>query len=251
MPDVNRHEHEKEQLRELFSQQHIDRFDDRFAIMEEFFNHEEHLSTAELADALRAKGHDFSFEFVRDTMALLEKLGFAESKMFAAEVPEPLHSHLPGHHHHHARQVHTKRWEHRHLGTHHDHMVCTKCNKIIEFNSPQLEEMQEKVADDNKFHMLQHKMTIYGLCDDCFKARALNPALTEIKPGEKVVITGFDGPNQAKLRLARMGFCRGAELEVVSSSSQNVVVISQLQRFVVDYELASFIRVAPVNRRAA
>lgn len=248
MPNTKRHEHEKAQLCELFRQQHIDRFEDRFVIMEEFFNRDEHISTAELSEALRAKGHNFSFEFVRDTMALLEKFGFAESKHFATELPEPPHSHLPGHHHNHTRHIHTKRWEHRHLGMHHDHMICTKCGKIMEFNSPELEELQEKIACKNNFHMLQHKLTLYGLCEDCFSSRALEPGLTEIKPGEKVVITGFKGPAQAKLRLGHMGFRRGHMLEVVSASSQSIVVISQLQRFVLDYELASYIKVEPLNK---
>lgn len=243
-----RHEHEKAQLCELFRQQHIDRFEDRFAILEEFLSRDDHVSTAELTEALRARGHDFSFEFVRDTMLLLEKFGFAESKLFAKERLTPLHSHLPEHRHHrHDQTVHTKCWEHRHLGMHHDHMICTRCGKIIEFISPELETLQERLARENKFHMLQHKMTIYGLCDDCFSARALNPGLTEIKPGEKAVIADIEGPTQAKLRLANLGFRKGQELEVISSSCQSVVVISQLQRFVLDYELAGFIKVKPLN----
>lgn len=249
MANKVRHEHEKAQVCDLFEQQCVDRIGDRFAVMEEFLNRDDHISTAELHEALRANGYDFSFEFVRDTMLMLEKFGFAESKHFATEHPEPLHSHLPGHAHHHRRgpQVHTKRWEHRHLGMHHDHMICTKCNKIIEFNSPELEALQEEIAKKHDFHMLQHKMVIYGLCEDCFKARALEPRLTEMKPGEKGVIVGFEGPNPAKLRLGNMGFRRGHTLEMVSLSSQNVVVISQLQRFVLDYELASYIKVEPIN----
>lgn len=243
-----RHEHEKAQICELFRQQHVSRIEDRFVIMNEFLNREDHISTAELTEDLRAKGYDFPFEFVRDTMSLLEKFGFAESKLFAAELLEPLHSHLAGHRYRrHDPVIHTKRWEHRHLGAHHDHMVCTKCNKISEFNSPELEALQERIAKEHDFHMLQHKMLIYGLCDDCFNARNLNPSLTEIKPGEKAVIVCFEGPNETKLRLGNMGFHRGQMVELVSLSSQNVVVISQLQRFVLDYELASYIKVEPVN----
>lgn len=243
-----RHDHEKAQVCELFRQQCVNRIEDRFVIMEEFLNREEHISTAELLEALRAKGYNFSFEFVRDTMLLMEKFGFAESKLFASECPEPLHSHLPGHQHHrHDQRVHTKRWEHRHLGMHHDHMICAKCNKIIEFISPEMEALQEQVAKEHKFHMLQHKMIIYGLCEDCFKARSTELRLTEMKPGEKARIVGFEGPSAAKLRLGNMGFRRRHELEVVSASSQSVVVISQLQRFVLDYELASFIKVELIN----
>lgn len=246
-----RHEHEKAQLCELFHQQKIDRFDDRFKIMEEFLNTEQHISTGELAERLRAKGYDFSFEFVRDTMLLLEKFGFAEHKHFPMECPEPPpHSHLHGHlihPHRHDPLVHTKRWEHRHLGMHHDHMVCAKCNKIMEFNSPELEELQQKIAKEHHFHMLQHKMAIYGLCEDCFNARAVELSLTEIKPGERVRIVGFVGPKAAKMRLGNMGLRRGHELEVISVFTQNVVVVSQMQRIVLDCDLAGFIKVEPIN----
>lgn len=250
MANTVRHEHEKVQICELFRQRKVSRIEDRFVIMNEFLNREGHISTVELIEVLHAKGYTFSFEFVRDTMLLLEKFGFAESKLFATEMQEPLHSHLPEHQHHHHRHnsvVHTKRWEHRHLGMHHDHMICTLCNKIIEFNSPELEALQERIAKERDFHMLQHKMVIYGLCDECFNARNLEPSLTEIKPGEKAVIVSFEGPNDAKLRLGNMGFYRGQTVELVSLSSQNVVVISQLQRFVLDYELASYIKVEPIN----
>lgn len=53
------------------------------------------------------------------------------------------------------------------LVTHHDHMVCTQCQKIIEFYDEDLEKLQEKAASKNKFLIKSHNMLLYGICKDC------------------------------------------------------------------------------------
>ncbi len=60
----------------------------------------------------------------------------------------------------------TKKFETNFKG-HHDHLVCVKCNKIIEFMSETIEDEQEKIAKDNKFVLLKHTMYLYGYCGNC------------------------------------------------------------------------------------
>jgi len=60
----------------------------------------------------------------------------------------------------------TKRYE-LNISIHHDHMICTNCNKIIEFTDELIEEQQELVAKKNNFKLKDHIMTIYGICEDC------------------------------------------------------------------------------------
>lgn len=50
---------------------------------------------------------------------------------------------------------------------HHDHLICVKCNKIIEFLDEEIEKKQEQVAQDNGFKLLNHTMYLYGVCKDC------------------------------------------------------------------------------------
>ncbi len=52
-------------------------------------------------------------------------------------------------------------------GAHHDHLVCVKCRKIIEFVDNIIEERQTKIAEKTGFKMTDHALTIYGLCGDC------------------------------------------------------------------------------------
>lgn len=50
---------------------------------------------------------------------------------------------------------------------HHDHLICTTCGKIIEFEDCNIERLQEKVAQENGFTIYRHKLEIYGLCSEC------------------------------------------------------------------------------------
>jgi len=59
------------------------------------------------------------------------------------------------------------RYEHVVAGEHHDHLVCTGCNSIIEFEDETIEKLQNEVAARHGFRINSHKMEIYGLCANC------------------------------------------------------------------------------------
>jgi len=50
---------------------------------------------------------------------------------------------------------------------HHDHLICTKCGKIIEFLNDDLELLQEKISIKFHFRLDSHVMTLFGICSDC------------------------------------------------------------------------------------
>ena len=51
--------------------------------------------------------------------------------------------------------------------SHHDHLICTECGKIVEFVDEEIEKRQEKIAKANKFKITDHSMQLYGLCEVC------------------------------------------------------------------------------------
>lgn len=59
------------------------------------------------------------------------------------------------------------RYEHIVAGEHHDHLVCTKCNSIVEFENETIEMLQNEIATRHGFHIRSHKLEIYGLCANC------------------------------------------------------------------------------------
>src|SRR5439155_27101992 len=50
---------------------------------------------------------------------------------------------------------------------HHDHLICTSCHRIIEFENERIEELQDMVARHHGFQVTRHKLELYGLCKDC------------------------------------------------------------------------------------
>jgi Fur family ferric uptake transcriptional regulator len=54
-------------------------------------------------------------------------------------------------------------------GKHHDHLICIKCGKIVEFVNASIEEQQKKIAEDAGFKITDHSLIIYGECnsDEC------------------------------------------------------------------------------------
>ncbi len=53
--------------------------------------------------------------------------------------------------------------------SHHDHLICTSCGKIIEFMDSEIEKRQDKIAKKNNFKISSHSMQLYGTCKDCSK----------------------------------------------------------------------------------
>ncbi|MCG3717077.1 transcriptional repressor, partial [Aliarcobacter butzleri] len=53
--------------------------------------------------------------------------------------------------------------------SHHDHLICTQCARIIEFIDEEIEKRQEKIAKNNKFKITSHTMQLYGVCENCQK----------------------------------------------------------------------------------
>lgn len=49
---------------------------------------------------------------------------------------------------------------------HHDHLICNKCDKIIEFQSPTIERLQEEMAARHGFTLNNHRLELYGHCID-------------------------------------------------------------------------------------
>lgn len=50
---------------------------------------------------------------------------------------------------------------------HHDHLTCTRCSSIVEFENQKIEDLQEKIAVQHGFKLTHHVLELYGLCGEC------------------------------------------------------------------------------------
>lgn len=114
-------------------------------------SHHVHFSAEELLEMCRREDNAISRATVYRTLAMMEASGFVEGLEFGAGG---------------------KRYEHVLGHSHHDHMVCTGCRRIIEFVDPALEGRQDAVAASHGFQIKSHSLKIYGLCAACVAATA-------------------------------------------------------------------------------
>lgn len=49
---------------------------------------------------------------------------------------------------------------------HHDHLVCLRCGKVVEFEDELIEKRQEEVAKQNDMSLTHHSLYLYGECND-------------------------------------------------------------------------------------
>lgn len=120
----------------------------REIILDFFLASREHPSIEELYRKLRERHPNIGYATVCRTLKL-----FAESGI--------------------AREIHIgdgqTRYEHIAVGEHHDHLVCTHCGTIAEFENKTIEKLQEEVADSMGFLIENHKLELYGICARCRK----------------------------------------------------------------------------------
>ncbi|MDY7030998.1 MAG: transcriptional repressor [Thermodesulfobacteriota bacterium] len=201
----NSHKEIFRQFKVIFEKEGLDMIDDRLCILEVFLELEDHLTAREFTSVLINKGFDFRENFVSDNLKLFAKFGFANEKNFKDQPP---------------------RYEHLHLGSHHDHLICTRCGRITEFYDPEIETLQAEVARKKGFHDLQHRMEIYGLCNECFGGREPIMPLTMVSPGEKVRIEALNSGKGMVRRLTDMGLKTGMEVEVINKGNPGPFLIA-------------------------
>ena len=47
-------------------------------------------------------------------------------------------------------------------GEHHDHLVCMETGKVIEFQNDTIESLQETIAEELGFELVDHNLVLYG-----------------------------------------------------------------------------------------
>lgn len=124
----------------------------RDVILDVFLSTHEHVSVEDLYLKIKASHPGIGSATVYRTLKLFAEAGLAREILL------------------HDGQT---RYEHVMTGEHHDHLVCTGCNSIIEFENETIEKLQEEVAQRHGFMIKNHKLEIYGLCAACRGAVAV------------------------------------------------------------------------------
>ena len=138
------HEVEQRRLVRYLGEHGLKRTRQREAILDVFLSAGGHLSGEELHQAVRELHSRIGYTTVYRTMKLLCEAGLASERHFDDGMT---------------------RYEIEH--EHHDHLVCVKCGKIIEFECEAIEASQNEVAERHGFQILRHRHELYGHCAAC------------------------------------------------------------------------------------
>jgi Fur family ferric uptake transcriptional regulator len=60
-----------------------------------------------------------------------------------------------------------KRYEPMAAQAHHEHLICERCGRVVEFQNERLERMLPIIADEHGFQHERHRVEIYGVCREC------------------------------------------------------------------------------------
>jgi Fur family transcriptional regulator, ferric uptake regulator len=137
-------------------------------------------------------------------------------------------------------------YEHLHPGSHHDHLLCNHCGKIVEFFDQGLEAIQKMVVKKNGFAPLKHRLYIYGICPQCQEKRKSTGVLSEALSGEILKISGIDGGQGLETRLRTMGLKIGDIVSVVNNSGPIIITIDK-NRLALGRGMAEKILTIPVE----
>ena len=135
-----------EQLSEYLAGQGLKSTRQRDVVLNVFVSAGRHLSAEELYLLVKKSHPRTGYATVYRTLKLLAHAGLAEERRFEDGFT---------------------RYEYRATDGHHDHLICTKCGRIIEFENERIEQLQQDVARKNRFQVQSHKLELYGLCSDC------------------------------------------------------------------------------------
>ncbi len=120
---------------------------EREKVYEEALSTDGHFEAEELAFRLRKSGSRISKATVYRTLPLLVKAGLLKEVIYGEK-----HRH----------------YEHVHEGEQHDHLVCLRCGRIIEFEDESLiKEIEERVCKGNHFEPQKVLVEVFGYCKKC------------------------------------------------------------------------------------
>lgn len=133
-------------FRAALQEHHLPVTQQREAIAQVLFESGQHLSAEDIVEKLRDRGESVGKATVYRTLSLLVSVGLAVEHDFDEGF---------------------KRYEMSAGPSRHDHLICTSCGEVVEFQSAELDDLQEKVAGVHGFHILTRQVKLYGLCAAC------------------------------------------------------------------------------------
>jgi Fur family ferric uptake transcriptional regulator len=136
-----------EKLKQIIKKKGLNYTKQREIIFETILNSDNHISADDIHSIIKTthKEQNIGIATVYRALSFLEEAKLITSVMINGD---------------------TKMYENN-LKSHHDHLVCINCDKIVEFCDDEIEARQNSIASKYGFEITSHTMYLYGLCEEC------------------------------------------------------------------------------------
>ncbi len=134
------------EVRALLKQKNLRLTPQREAVLKILLDcQDKHLTAEDIYDRTRGEYPDIGLATIYRALELFEELGLVSRLEFGDGG---------------------RRYEFA-LGKDHHHLFCLDCGKIAEFNEDLLEELQETIARESGFLIINHSLRFFGYCHRC------------------------------------------------------------------------------------
>ncbi|MBN2384176.1 transcriptional repressor [bacterium] len=138
----------QKRFQQFISGQNLRMTSERKTILESLVQLHDHFTVTELLHHLEASGHKISRATVYRTIPHLIRSRIIRKASVCSSNEEQVYEHIFGH-------------------THHDHLVCDHCGKVVEFFDNEIEDLQDKIAGRYGFKLKYHFLELWGICPEC------------------------------------------------------------------------------------
>lgn len=135
----------KEIFTDYMHTQNLRKTPERFAILEVIYTADGHFDVDNLYMILKDKKYRVSRATVYNTLDLLVDCGLVVRHQFGSA---------------------TALYEKSYGFKQHDHLICQKCGKVLEFCDPRIQNIKKMVEDFYNFTISSHTLQFFGTCND-------------------------------------------------------------------------------------
>jgi len=119
---------------------------ERFSILEEVYSLDKHFDVEALYFLMKKKKYRVSRATLYNTIDLLMECNLIRKHQFGQKISQ---------------------YEKSHGYKQHDHIICTKCNKVIEFCDPRVQQIRSTLESQLEVEIFHHALNFYGTCKEC------------------------------------------------------------------------------------